>query len=71
MYEDEERIRNFDVTPRVQNSFCTNVVMLHMKSKVMKSRIQWSKTFTLGVGGGGACLGVTGGQKVGCWVLLF
>ena len=41
-------------------------VMLHIKSKVMKSRIQWCKMFALG-----ACLGVTSGQKVGFWVLLF
>ena len=50
----------------VLNSFCTNIVMLHIKSKVMKSRIQWCKTFTLR-----ACLGVTGGQKVGFSVLVF
>ena len=28
---------------RVQNPFYTNIVMLHIKSKVMKSRIQWCK----------------------------
>ena len=27
---------------------CTNIVMLHIKSKVMKSRIQWFKFFALG-----------------------
>ena len=49
---------------------------------VMKSRLQWCKTFTLvgwcvwvcvcvgGGGGGRACLGVTGGQKVGFGVLF-
>ena len=46
---------------RVQNPFCTNIVMLNIKSKVMKSRIQWCKTLTPGV-----CQGVTRGQKVGC-----
>ena len=34
---------------RVQNSFCNNIVMLHIKSKVMKSRIQWCKKFAPGV----------------------
>ena len=48
-----------------QNPFCTNIVMLHIKSKVMKSRIQWCKNFAPGV-----CLGVTRGQKVGIWVLF-
>ena len=43
--------RIFEVTPggrargvwpqRVQNPFYTNIVMLHIKSKVMKSRIKW------------------------------
>ena len=28
---------------RIQNSVCTNIVMLHIKSKVMKSRIEWCK----------------------------
>ena len=54
------------VTPMGQNPFCTNIVMLHIKSKVMKSRIQWCKTYAPG-----ACLGVTRGQKVGFGVLLF
>ena len=40
-------------------------VMLHIKSKVMKRRIQWYKNFAPG-----ACLGVTRGQKVGFWVLF-
>ena len=59
-----EHIQNFDVTPggRARGvlppkgpksiSFCTNIVMLHIKSKVMKSRIQWCKNFAPG-----ACLG--------------
>ena len=51
---------------RVQNPFCTNIVMLHIKSKVIKIRIQWCKYFAPG-----ACLGVTRGQKVGFWVLVF
>ena len=64
-----------DVTPggragvwprRVQNSFYSNIVMLHIKSNLSKSRIQLCKTFTLV-----ACLGVKGGQKVGLWVLFF
>ena len=51
----------FDVTPwgrargggvggggRVQYQFCTNIVMLHIKSKVMKSKIQWGKHFAPG-----------------------
>ena len=53
-----EYIQNFDVTPggrargvwpptptpkAPQNSFCTNIVMLYIKLKVMKSRIQWCK----------------------------
>ena len=42
---------------RVQNP---NIVMLHIKSKAIKSRIQWCKYFAPG-----ACLGVTRGQKVG------
>ena len=50
---------------RVQNSFCTNIVRLYIKSKVMKSRIQWCIHFALG-----ACLGVTRGQKVGLRVLF-
>ena len=29
------------VARRVQNPFCTNIVMLHIASKVKKSRIQW------------------------------
>ena len=36
----------------LQNPFCTNIVMLHIKSKVMKSRIQWCNNFAPG-----ACLG--------------
>ena len=62
--DSEEHILNFDVTPggrtrgmwplRVQNPFCTNIVMLQIKSKVMKSKIQWCKNFAPG-----ACLGVT------------
>ena len=56
-----------DVWPRrVQNPFCPNIVMLHIKSKVMKRRIQWCKNFVPG-----ACLGVTRGQKVGSGILLF
>ena len=51
---------------RIQNSFCTIIVMLHIKSKVMKSRIQLYKKFALG-----AYLGVTRGKKVGFWVLFF
>ena len=51
---------------RVQNSFCTNIVMLHIKSKVMKSRIQWGKTFAPG-----AYHLVTRGQKVGFWVPFY
>ena len=50
----------------VQNPFCTNIVMLHTKSKVMKSRIQWCKNFAPG-----ACLGVTRGKKIGFWVRYF
>ena len=50
---------------RVKNPFCTNIVMLRIKSKVMKSRIQWCKKFAPG-----AYLGVTTGQKVGFWVLF-
>ena len=49
------------VAPMSQNPFCTNI--LHIKSKVMKGRIQWCKNFVLG--GGGACLAVISGQKVG------
>ena len=49
---------------RVQNPFCTNIDM-RIKSKIMKSRIQWWG------GGGGACLGVTRGQKVGFLGLFF
>ena len=37
-----------------QNPFCTNIVVLYIKSKVMKSRIRWCKTFALG-----ACPGVS------------
>ena len=44
----------------------TNIVMLHIKSKVMKSRIQWCKHFAPG-----ACLGVTRVQNVGFWFFLF
>ena len=51
---------------KVQNPFSTIIVMLHIKSKVMKTRIQWCKNFAPG-----ACLGVTRGQKVGFWVLFF
>ena len=54
------------VAPIGQNPFCTNIVMLHIKSKVMKSKILWCKTFDPG-----ACLGVTRGQKVGFWVPFF
>ena len=50
---------------RVQTSFCTNIVMLHIKLKIMKNRLQWCKNFALG-----ACLRVTRGQKVGFLVLL-
>ena len=39
--------------------------MLHIKSKVMESKIQWCKNFAPG-----ACLWVTSGQKVGFWVLF-
>ena len=35
-----------------QNPFCTNIVMLHTKSKAMKNRIQWCKNVAPG-----ACLG--------------
>ena len=52
---------------RVQNPFYTNIVILHINSKVMKSRIQSCKNFAQGaiggVGGGGG--GVTRGKKVG------
>ena len=48
-----------------KNLFCTNIVMLHIKSKVMKSKIQWCKHFAP------ACLGVTRGQKLGFPVLIF
>ena len=51
---------------RVQNSFCTNIVMLHIELKVIKSRIQWCKKCCPG-----ACLRVTRGGKVGFWVLFF
>ena len=51
---------------RIQNAFCTNIVMLHIKSKVMKSRIQWCKEFAPG-----ACLEVTKGKKVGFGVFFF
>ena len=44
-----------------QNPFCTNIVMLHIKSKIMK-RIQLCKHFVPG-----ACLGVTRDKKVGFW----
>ena len=40
--------------------FCTKIVILHIKSKVMKSRILWCKNFA-----SEACLGITRGQKVG------
>ena len=33
---------------RVQNPFCINIVMLHIKLKEMKRRIQWCKIFALG-----------------------
>ena len=72
----EEHFRNFDLTSwgkasgvrprRVQNAFYTNIVMFHIKSKVMKSRIQWCKEFAPG-----ACLEVTIGKKVGFGVLFF
>ena len=51
---------------RVQNLFCTNKVILHITSKVMKSRIQWCKHYAPE-----ACLGVTRGQKIGFWVICF
>ena len=54
------------MAPMGQNPFCTNIVMLHIKSKVMKRRIQWCKNFAPR-----ACLGVTRGEKVGFWVLFF
>ena len=54
------------VAPMGQNPFCTIIVMLHIKSKIMKSRIQWCKNLSPG-----ACLGFTRGQKVGFWVLFF
>ena len=54
------------MAPKGPKSICTNIVMLHIKSKVMKSRIQWCKKFALGV-----CLGVTRGQKVGFMVIVF
>ena len=61
---------NFDATPAtgpgVWPRFCTNTVTLHIKSKVMKSKILWCKNFALE-----ACLGITRGQKVGFWVLFF
>ena len=41
-------------------------VMLHIKSKVMKSKIQWCKHFAPA-----ACLGFTRGLKLGFWVLFF
>ena len=54
----KKHILNFDVTPgdrargcgprRVQNPFCTNIVMLRIKSKVIKSKIQWCKYFAPG-----------------------
>ena len=40
--------------------------MLHIKSKVMKSRIQCCKHFAPG-----ACLGVTRDQNIGFWALFF
>ena len=43
-----------------QNLFCTNIVLLHIKSKVMKRRIQGCKHFAPG-----ACLVVNRGKKVG------
>ena len=36
------------VAPMGQNSFCTNIVMLHIKSKVLKSKIQWCNNFAPG-----------------------
>ena len=33
------------MAPKGQNPFCSNIIMLHIKSKVMKSRIQWCKNF--------------------------
>ena len=45
---------------RVQISFCTNIAMLHIKSKVMKSRIWWCENFVPG-----ACLGVARDKKLG------
>ena len=43
--------RAWGVAPKGQNPFCSNITMLHIKSKVMKSRIQWCKMFATG-----ACL---------------
>ena len=51
---------------RVQNSFYTNIIMLYIKSKVMKRRIQWCKNLPWGHD-----WGVTRGQKIGFWVLFF
>ena len=41
---------------RVQNPFCTNIVMLHIKSKVIKSRDTVMQKFYLG--------GMLGSQEV-------
>ena len=41
------------VAPMGQNPFCTNIVMLHIKLKVMKSKIQWCKNFAPGDMSGG------------------
>ena len=50
------------MAPTGQNPFCT--VMLHIKSMVMKSTIQWCKKFAPG-----AYLGITSGQQVGfCYI---
>ena len=40
-----------------KNPFCTNIVMLHIKSKVMKSGIQGCKNFARGGGGWGGMSG--------------
>ena len=48
------------------NPFCTDIVMLHIKSKVIKSRIQWCKNFAPR-----PCLCVNRGQKIEFWALFF
>ena len=37
------------MAPKGQNPFCSNIIMLHIKSKVMKSRVQWCKNFEVKV----------------------